>query len=104
MTQFDESAILLRMLNDWIFKDGATQTKCTSFPYAYRLMFDTLKRGVEKGRKYDDMVRQMLIISPQKDAHGDVRKYDYTAATAMATASGLLTPEGTINSREFKRR
>ena len=92
------------MLNDWIFKDGATQTKCTSFPYAYRLMFDTLKRGVEKGRKYDDMVRQMLIISPQKDAHGDVRKYDYTAATAMATASGLLTPEGTINSREFKRR
>lgn len=46
----------------------------------------------------------MLIISPQKDNHGDPRKYDYTAATAMATASGLLTPEGTINSREFKRR
>ena len=92
------------MMNEWIFKDGATQTKCTSFPYAYRLMFDTLKRGVEKGRKYDDMIRQMLIISPQKDRHGDPRKYSYATATQMATDSGLLTPEGQINSREFKRR
>ena len=91
-------------MNEWIFKDGATQTKCTSFPYAYRLMFDTLKRGVEKGCKYDDMIKAMLIISPQKDRNGDPRRYNYAAATDMATASGLLTPEGQINSREFKRR
>lgn len=92
------------MMTEWIFKDGATKTSCTSFPYAYRLMWNTLKQGVEKGRKAADMERQMLIISPQKDNHGDPRKYDYAAATAMATASGLLTPEGLINSREFKRR
>ena len=91
------------MMNDWIFKDGLTKTSCTSFPYAYRLMFTALKKGVESGRKYNDMVKQMLIISPQLDRHGDPRKYDYAAATAMATASGLLTPEGQLNSREFKR-
>jgi hypothetical protein len=91
-------------MNDWIFKDGATQTKCTSFPYAYRLMYNTVKQGVEKGRKYNDMVKQMLIISPQKDNHGDPRKYSYATATQMATDSGLLTPDGQINSREFKRR
>ena len=88
-------------MTEWIFKDGATQTKCTSFPYAYRLMFDTLKRGVEKGRKYDDMVRQMLIISPQKDAHGDLRKYNYDAATQMATDMGILL-DGQIVSRNLK--
>jgi hypothetical protein len=92
------------MMTEWIFKDGATQTKCTSFPYAYRLMFNTLKQGVEKGRKYDDMIKGMLIISPQKDNHGDPRTYNYAAATDMAKASGLLTPDGQINSREFKRR
>ena len=89
------------MMNDWIFKDGVTQTKCTSFPYAYRLMFTTLKQGVEKGRKYNDMVKQMLIISPQKDNHGDPRKYDYAAATQMAKDSGLLNSEGEIDRRAF---
>ena len=92
------------MLNDWIFKDGATQTKCTSFPYAYRLMYNTVKQGVEKGRKYNDMVAQMVIISPQKDAHGDPRKYNYAAATQMATDSELLTADGQINSRAFGKR
>lgn len=92
------------MMTEWIFKDGATQTKCTSFPYAYRLMFNTLKQGVEKGRKYDDMIKGMLIVSPQKDNYGDPRTYNYAAATDMAKASGLLTPDGQINSREFKRR
>ena len=91
-------------MNDWIFNDGVAQVKCTSFPYAYRMMFNALKSGVEKGRKYDDMVKQMSIVSPQKDKHGDPRKYSYATATEMATASGLLTPDGQINSREFKRR
>jgi hypothetical protein len=67
-------------------------------------MFNSLKKGVEQGRKYDDMVKGMVIIGPQRDAHGDLRRYSYDAATEMAKASGLLTPEGQINSREFKRR
>lgn len=91
------------MMTEWIFKDGLTKTSCTSFPYAYRLMFTALKKGVESGRKYNDMISQMAIISPQKDNHGDPRRYNYAAATEMARASGLLTPEGQINSREFKR-
>jgi hypothetical protein len=92
------------MMNEWIFKDGLTETKCTSFPYAYRAMFNTLKKGVENGRKYDDMIKAMSILSPQKDVHGDPRRYNYASATEMAKASGLLTPDGQINSREFKRR
>lgn len=90
-------------MTEWIFKDGATQTSCTSFPYAYRMMFNAVKSGVEKGRKYNDMVKQMLIISPLKDSRGDRRKYNYATASEMATASGLLK-DGEINSREFKRR
>lgn len=92
------------MQNEWIFKNGTTLTSCTSFPYAYRAMFTALKKGVEQGRKHEDMVRQMSIISPMKDTHGDKRVYSYYAATSMAQNSGLLDASGQINSREFKRR
>ncbi len=88
----------------WIFKDGNNQAEYTSFPYAYRSMFNALKKGVESGRKYDDMVKQMVIIAPTKDQHGDLRQYNYADATELAKANGLLTPTGEINSREFKRR
>ena len=92
------------MNNTWIFRDGLSQTSWNSFPYAFRAMHTAIKTGVEKGRKYADMTKQMVIISPQKDQHGDPRKYNYTAATELAKASDLLTPTGEINSRVFKRK
>jgi hypothetical protein len=92
------------MNNTWIFKDGVSQYTCDSFPYAYRLMFNTLKKGVETGRKYNDMVKAMVIISPQNDQHGDPRRYSYAQATELAKASELLTPSGEINSKVFKRK
>jgi len=88
----------------WTFKDGLSKVGCTSFPFAYRLMYNTLKKGVESGRKYDDMMKQLVIIAPTKDQHGDFRRYSYAAATELAKSSGLLTPTGEINSREFKKR
>jgi len=91
------------MNNDfWIFKDGASQFPCASFPYAYRQMYHTMKTGVEKGRKYADMVKQMVIISPQKDQHGEPRRYNYTSATELAKASDLLMTNGEINPKVFK--
>jgi len=66
-------------------------------------MFAIAKKAVESPGSAK-VVEKLCIISPQKDAHGDPRRYSYAAATEMATDSGLLTPEGTINSREFKRR
>lgn len=91
------------MNNEWIFKDGPSQVGVNSFPFAYRAMFNALKKGVESGRKYNDMVKQMVIIAPTKDQHGDFRRYNYDQATELAKASDLLTPEGIINSRVFKR-
>lgn len=87
----------------WQFKDGSSVTDCTSFPYAYRTMWNTVRKGVEKGRKHEDMIKQMSIISPIKDRNGDTKVYSYAEATKMAENQGLLTPEGQINSREFRR-
>lgn len=87
----------------WLFKDGATVIDCTSFPYAFRTMFNTVKKGVEKGRKFEDMVKGMSIVSPMRDRLGNTKTYTYAEATEMATNTGLLTSDGQINSREFKR-
>jgi hypothetical protein len=62
------------------------------------MMFNTLKKGVEAGRSYDDMIRVLKIVSPI----GTI--YNHQRATDLATQQGLLTPEGMINSREFKKR
>jgi hypothetical protein len=87
----------------WIFKDGTRTTEFESFPFAYRAMWNTLKRGVEsKTRKYEDMVKGFSITSPLKDRDGHARVYSYATATVMATDLGVLTPDGQLNSREFR--
>ena len=88
----------------WIFKYGTAETKCTSFPYAYRALVNALKQGAEKGLNQHEMIKQMYILSPIKDNYCNSRTYNYNEATDMARSSGLLTPEGNLNSREFKRR
>lgn len=89
----------------WLLKDKklGTVTEFTSFPYAFRTMFNVIKKGVETGRKHSEMMTELLIISPQTNRDGSAKIYNYNAAKEMASASGLLTPDGTINSREFRR-
>ncbi len=90
-------------MSEWILKNGDTETKYTSFPYAFRVMFAIVKKATEQG-KYLETIKAMKIVAPIKDAHGDFRTYTYSAATEMAKNSGLLTPDGIINSREFKKK
>ena len=89
--------------NKWILKNGVSTQEYDSFPLAYRVMFLVAKKASETG-KFAEISKGLSIISPVTDAHGDPRKYSYATATQMATDSGLLTPDGQINSREFKRR
>jgi hypothetical protein len=85
------------MTNNWTFDDGLQKHSCDSFPYAYRTLYNTLKRSVESGGDRDTLVRRYKIYSPLKTV------YSYRQATELALDQGLLTSEGTINSREFKR-
>lgn len=87
----------------WKFKYGMTVTECTSFPFAFRTMWNTVRKELEKGQNQNDMIRKMSIVAPIKDRNGDPKTYSYTEAVSMAQSSGLLTPEGLINGKEFKR-
>ena len=90
----------------WILQDGAQRIDCTSFPFAFRTMWTMVKKETEKGNKgrnFIDMVRGISIISPMRDRNGDPRTYSYSEACEMARGQGLLSAEGQINSKEFKR-
>lgn len=87
----------------WIINDGLKQIDCTSFPYAYRTMHTIVKKGVETGRKYADMARAMSIVGPVASGV-KAKTYSYAEATEKARAMDLVSAEGQINSREFKKR
>jgi hypothetical protein len=86
------------MNNSWIFDDGVNKNSCTSFPYAFRNMFHAFKKGIESGKNASELASKFKIISPLK------KVYPYHRACDLATDQGLLTPDGQINGREFKKR
>ena len=86
----------------WIFNDGLKAMPYDSFPFAYRAMYQTLKQGVEKGRKYADMIKCMSVVGPVATG-AKSSTYSYAAATEKAKDAGIITTEGQLNSREFRR-
>lgn len=86
------------MNNSWIFDDGVTKNSCASFPYAFRTMFNAFKKGIEAGKSHSELAAKFKIISPLK------KVYSYQRASDLATDQGLLTTNGEINGREFKKR
>ena len=90
------------MKNKWILKNGVSTQEYESFPLAYRTMFAIAKKAVQSVGS-GKILGQLSIISPIKDVHGDNKKYSYAEATQLATDSDLLTSDGQINSKVFRR-
>jgi len=88
----------------WLLKNGATVTECTSFPYAYRTAFNLVRKAIEAKQDASALIKNLSIVSPHRDRMGETKTYSYAEATQMAEGMGLVTPDGSINSREFKRR
>jgi hypothetical protein len=88
------------MKNNWILKNGATTQNFDSFPLAYQVMY-AIARKASTTKTLPDVIGKLSIISPIKDAHGDLRRYDYTAATQFAKDSNLLDLNGDINKKAF---
>lgn len=86
---------------NWILRNGVQNIDCTSFPYAFRTMFNIVRKGTADKKPVD--TNKLSILGP-KNIRGERRTYSYAGATELATEQGLLTIDGQINSREFKRK
>ena len=85
----------------WIYQNGTHKVECTSFPFAFRTMFVIAKKAVEAGKTLNEVTKAMSITGPIAPG-AKVSTYSYASATSKASEQGLLTPDGQINSREFK--
>lgn len=79
----------------WLFYNGAARYECASFPFAFKMMFNAVRKANETGTSIESKV---LIVAPTK------REYNWNRASELARQQGLLTPDGQINSREFKKK
>ena len=86
----------------WNFKNGSMISQWDSFPFAYRAMYNEIRRGIEKGIPLSNMTNAMSITGPISPGIKPSR-YTYHAATQKANDAGIVNTEGIINSKEFKR-
>lgn len=86
------------MNTNWTFYDGSVKYPFDTFPYAFRCMYFALQKAVKAGKSAAELTKKYTITAKT----GKV--YSYAKATELATTQGVLTPEGTLDNREFKRR
>ncbi len=86
---------------NWILKNGLQSIDCSTFPFAFRTMTNIVKKGITDKKPVNPS--DLRILGP-KNARGDRETYSYHKAHELALAQGLLSPDGQLNSREFKRR
>lgn len=88
---------------NWILRNGMQRHECLTFPFAFRSMFNIVRKGLETGKEsLSEMIPKLSIIGPP-NAKGERKTYNYSSAMEMAKCQGLITSDGQINSKEFKR-
>ena len=86
----------------WQFKNGTNApVEFTTFPFAFRAMYNLVRKGIEDKKPID--TSNFLILGP-KNPRGDRVRYGYYAALEMAKSSGLVSTDGFINGKEFKKK
>jgi hypothetical protein len=84
----------------WQFRNGTNApTEFTTFPFAFRSMYNLVRQGIENKKPLD--TSNFLILGP-KNPRGERVQYKYNAAVEFAQSMGLLSADGHINGKEFK--
>jgi len=90
---------------NWILKNSSSGQSfyCPSFPSAFRTAFNLVRVAIKTGKSPSSVIKGITIFGPI-NSKGERNKYTYNSAVELANSQGLLTPDGTINSREFKKK
>lgn len=87
----------------WILKSGVTSTECTSFPYAFRMAYNIVRKALEANQDVSKVISGIQIVGPP-NGKGELMKYNYQKALDLARSMGLVLPDGSINQKEFKKK
>ena len=86
---------------NWILKNNGVTIPSASFPYAFRSMWNSVRKGIEDKKPVN--TKEITIVGPP-NLKGERTTYSYNDAVALAREQGLLNAQGEINSKEFKKR
>ena len=90
------------MNENWILKNGGETIPCASFPFAFRTMYNIVRKASEQKNGQVASVIKGLSIKGPPNLRGDRKDYSYREASELATEQGLLTVDGTINGGAMK--
>lgn len=96
---------IIKIMNKvkWILKNGFQATECTSFPYAFRMAYNIVKKALENNQDVNKVISGIQIVGPP-NGKGEPMKYNYQKALDLAKSMGLVLLDGSINTKEFKRK
>lgn len=86
---------------NWLLKQNSKTTECSSFPYAFRTMWNQIRKAQEEKKIVN--TSEFVILGPL-NPRGERYKYNFMEAKQMAMDMGLLDSNGNINGKEFKRK
>lgn len=87
----------------WILNNGKQAIPCETFPLAFRTMFNIVRTAREAGKNVPSVTREISIVGPIGSPTMK-KTYSYYDALDAAKTRNLLTADGLINSREFKKK
>ena len=87
---------------NWTLKYSGQSTDCLSFPFAFRMAYDMVRKAIEAKQSPASVAKEMVILGPV-NGRGERTKYTYSEAMDLAQDQGLLVG-GNINSKEFKKK
>ena len=87
---------------NWILNNNGVKSPFTSFPYAFRAMWNVVQNAIKAKKPVDGLTKAMSIQGPP-NAKNERTTYSWFTANQMAKDQGLLQLDGTLNGREFKR-
>jgi hypothetical protein len=91
------------MRDNWLIKNGFQTIPCTTFPFAFRAMYNLVRVGVQGKKSYLDLTKSLFVDGPPSP-DGTRTRYTYEDASRLATQQGLLTSDGQLRGKEFKSR
>ena len=87
----------------WTLINGKGKSDYSTFPFAFRQAYFLIEAEKKAKRPALELMKILKILGPP-NLRNERTTYTWSAASDLARSNGLLTLDGQINNKEFKRK
>jgi hypothetical protein len=89
-------------MSTWLLKNGTIKTDCDTFPIAFRIAFNAVRKAVEAKQSPASVIKNITILGPT-NSRGERATYSYASALQLAQDQGLVKSDGDLDGRQFRK-